>query len=261
MATASDEILAVHAAAAQEAVPPGDTARAVAAQKFLLEVMVAYGVAYGVLAERLQGEARTAAGLESSRAGDADLAEQARSDLLAGVSHELGTPLTIIKGNVIAIRRYLEAHESWPEELSQSEDDVEFAVERMLALREELMAASRNEKRQMELVPLQQRIFERFYRTEEAEKFVSFGLGLGLAIARDLVSALGGTIETRSSPGAGSTFTVRLPGADIGDDGPRGAGGGARHEARRIAGDDTLALLAQIAGPNGRVRGTRHALV
>ncbi len=57
----------------------------------------------------------------------------------------------------------------------------------------------------------QARIFERFERAAEARSFG--GLGLGLWIARQMVEAHGGSISVASSPGAGSTFTVTLPGS------------------------------------------------
>ena len=52
------------------------------------------------------------------------------------------------------------------------------------------------------------RIFERFERA--ATKQVG-GFGLGLWIVRQVVDALGGSIEVESSPGSGSTFVVDLP--------------------------------------------------
>lgn len=55
----------------------------------------------------------------------------------------------------------------------------------------------------------QERVFERFVRAVPAQNFG--GLGLGLYIARQLVEAHGGAIEVESAPGAGATFTVRLP--------------------------------------------------
>lgn len=56
-------------------------------------------------------------------------------------------------------------------------------------------------------------IFEHFYRTDEARARSSGGTGMGLAIVKSLVEAHGGHVGVTSVPGAGSTFTVTLPGA------------------------------------------------
>jgi signal transduction histidine kinase len=53
-------------------------------------------------------------------------------------------------------------------------------------------------------------LFDRFYRVE-ATATSAPGVGLGLYITRRIVEAHGGTIEVASTPGSGSTFTVRLP--------------------------------------------------
>lgn len=54
-------------------------------------------------------------------------------------------------------------------------------------------------------------IFDRFYRTNEARTRNNGGMGLGLAIAKELVLAHQGMIEATSEPGRGSTFIVKLP--------------------------------------------------
>lgn len=54
-------------------------------------------------------------------------------------------------------------------------------------------------------------IFERFYRVDKSRARATGGSGLGLTIAKRLVEAHGGSIEVRSQPGRGSTFTFTVP--------------------------------------------------
>jgi len=51
------------------------------------------------------------------------------------------------------------------------------------------------------------KVFEPFYTTKAT------GTGLGLAIVRQAIEAHGGSVSVESQPGAGATFTIRLPGA------------------------------------------------
>jgi signal transduction histidine kinase len=57
----------------------------------------------------------------------------------------------------------------------------------------------------------QERIFERFYRVKNTSGSGPVGSGLGLAIARGLVELHGGKLWVESTPGAGSTFYIKLP--------------------------------------------------
>jgi signal transduction histidine kinase len=57
------------------------------------------------------------------------------------------------------------------------------------------------------------RIFEPFVRLDDARSRETGGAGLGLAIARSIALAHGGTITLDSAPKAGSVFTVYLPAA------------------------------------------------
>jgi signal transduction histidine kinase len=57
----------------------------------------------------------------------------------------------------------------------------------------------------------QARIFEEFQQVDDSSTRKKGGSGLGLAISRKIVELHGGMIAVRSAPGAGSTFTIRVP--------------------------------------------------
>ncbi len=57
----------------------------------------------------------------------------------------------------------------------------------------------------------QEKVFDEFYRTAQAQGMSNLGTGLGLAIVKKFTEELGGNIKLTSEQGRGSTFTVTLP--------------------------------------------------
>ena len=55
------------------------------------------------------------------------------------------------------------------------------------------------------------RIFERFFRVDQAHSSDTGGTGLGLAIVRHVAESHGGAVTAQSELGIGSTFRVALP--------------------------------------------------
>ncbi|WP_020578981.1 sensor histidine kinase [Actinopolymorpha alba] len=56
-----------------------------------------------------------------------------------------------------------------------------------------------------------ERVFERFYRVDQARSRETGGTGLGLSIVKHVAASHGGAVAVWSVEGEGSTFTIRLP--------------------------------------------------
>lgn len=57
----------------------------------------------------------------------------------------------------------------------------------------------------------QERVFERFFKADQARNREAGGSGLGLALVKKIVTLHGGSVTVASTPGQGTTFTVSLP--------------------------------------------------
>ncbi|MGB0969751.1 MAG: sensor histidine kinase [Mycobacterium sp.] len=64
----------------------------------------------------------------------------------------------------------------------------------------------------------QERVFERFFRVDQARSRATGGTGLGLAIVKHVAANHNGSIRLWSQPGTGSTFTLSIPAYADGDD-------------------------------------------
>lgn len=93
----------------------------------------------------------------------------------------------------------------------------------------------------------QDRIFERFYRADQARSRRTGGTGLGLSIVKHAVQRHGGEVRLWSRPGRGSTFTIRLPLVEP----PEGEGPSRRRKGKKDKKKAHAPTAATITTTNG----------
>ncbi len=192
---------------------------------------------------------------------------QMQSDFVAVASHELRTPLTAILGYVKTLQR--PEFEQDPTARREFLSAMERQGDRLFRLVANLLSAAqvdnalkysppdapielgaeaaggtlrvwvRDHGIGIDAVDLD-RIFDRFYQTDQSSTRRYGGVGLGLHLVKQLAQTMGGSVEVDSAPGVGSTFTVILP--------VRAPQAGVGGEPAQAAAGATAALAGQPAG-------------
>jgi signal transduction histidine kinase len=152
-----EEIIAIHAEALELAsrnLSYRERARcSTDALQFLLEMMITYGVQYRAYLElRLRErdrETEARISLERQRVTDAERSETEKEEILATITHELRTPITVAMGNVDLGLRNVELGRTdrLPRQLTAARE----ALGRLSRLTDELVDASRDGSMALEL--------------------------------------------------------------------------------------------------------------
>ncbi len=156
-----DDIIALHFEGLErimDQLTPRESARAVGdAHQFLLEVMITYGVKYKEYLElRLAESIRAAearAEFEQQRALEAERVEHEKSEILASIAHELGTPLTAARGHLELAVRSLNSGRT--ETLVPLLDSTQEALNRLSRMTADLVQVSRGEPIYVERTPIE----------------------------------------------------------------------------------------------------------
>jgi two-component system OmpR family sensor kinase len=162
-----------------------------------------------------------------------DASERKLRRFVADASHELRTPLAAVRAYAELFGRGADRR---PDDLARSMAGITRESERMSVLVDDnllgnarvhtppgapvqVRLARENGSALIEVADSGpglraadvERVFERFYRSDESRSRESGGVGLGLSIVTAVARAHGGSAAAASRPGAGATFRIVLP--------------------------------------------------